>query len=262
MGRLRTLIGLGLLVAGNLVLLQRIAESRQSFDVGRLWQWAPLLLVVAGLIGVLRLLDAKQAFRGPLFMIALGSLLLLITVERLARVWAPWAWGVGALLVGWWLVASGRRSSIGEGLRDWPRELCVFDTRHFINNSDSFRSGTIIAIFGGCTYDLRLVMPADNDPRLDVTAIFGGVDLILPHDWTVDFQPRKIFGVCRNLIPQDTSRAVATMSAVSGSEGTAVGSTDTPASAAQDAPSAQISAPRVTVSALAILGGIDLRQAP
>jgi hypothetical protein len=273
MWRTRTLIGVGLLALGNIVLLERISHG-SSFDVGQLWQWAPLLLVLAGLVGLARLLDAKQAFRGPLLMTALGVVLLMITVKPVARLWMPWGWAVVALVVGWWLAVSGRSSACRKGQEDWPREICIFDTRIVINDSRAFRSGTIFAILGGCTYDLRLAEPADNDPRLDVTAMLGGVDVILPHDWQVEFQSRRVLGVCRNLIPETKPAS----DAPTGSS--AVHSIGVPAT--QGLPSAA-SAPRrssgqhdeeippprpapaqrrVTISALAVLGGIDVRQAP
>ena len=55
------------------------------------------------------------------------------------------------------------------------------------NNSQNFRGGDLTAVMGGCEIDLRqasLRAPA----IIDIFVMWGGVEIRVPDDWTVDLQ--------------------------------------------------------------------------
>jgi len=59
--------------------------------------------------------------------------------------------------------------------------------------SKKFRGGEVVSIFGGC--DLNLAQADFTDTIvLEVTAIFGGVKIIVPPTWTVKSDVTAIFG--------------------------------------------------------------------
>jgi predicted membrane protein len=63
------------------------------------------------------------------------------------------------------------------------------------NNSQDFRGGSITAIMGGCEIDLRgASITSPNDPVLEVFALWGGVELRVPPDWTVVSRVDPILG--------------------------------------------------------------------
>jgi hypothetical protein len=52
------------------------------------------------------------------------------------------------------------------------------------NNSRTFRGGDLTAIMGGCEVDLRHAA-IDGEAIIDVFAMWGGIEIRVPEDWTV-----------------------------------------------------------------------------
>jgi hypothetical protein len=204
MGRIRLLLGIALIVIANLRLLALLAEYDVKIDMEDVLRWSPALLVLAGIAGLLRLVSARQSFRGPVLLLAVGAALLLITLEPLRGFWSSFGWLALAGATGWWLVATSRR---GVDLvdEDWPREVCVLDNRYKISNARELSNGTVHAIAGGFTLDLRGVEIGSGAAQLDVTAVLGGVDVIVPRTWEVRFDQKKFMGICRNRAMVPTS---------------------------------------------------------
>ena len=63
------------------------------------------------------------------------------------------------------------------------------------NNCQDFRGGSITAIMGGCEIDLRTAsIASSNEPILAVFALWGGIEVRVPPDWTVVSQVDPILG--------------------------------------------------------------------
>jgi hypothetical protein len=102
----------------------------------------------------------------------------------------------------------------------------IYDGVELKSRARAFRGGSLLAWFGGIELDLR---EAQLEPgaRLDAHAIFGGIGIRTPPDWRVE------------------SRATAFLGGVSLQ----------PAPADDDP-----SAPLLTLTGMAIFGGIDVRR--
>ena len=61
-------------------------------------------------------------------------------------------------------------------------------------HSDDFRGGEATAILGGVKLDLRDVTTSRSEVTLDVTALLGGVEVIVPRDWDVQASGTTLFG--------------------------------------------------------------------
>lgn len=61
-------------------------------------------------------------------------------------------------------------------------------------NSQNFKGGKATAIFGGSTIDLYNANLAEGTNTLEVVAIFGGIEIIVPRDWKVIVSVTSIFG--------------------------------------------------------------------
>jgi predicted membrane protein len=59
--------------------------------------------------------------------------------------------------------------------------------------SKAFKGGEIVSIFGGCDLNLSQA-DFNNTVVLEVTAIFGGVKIVVPPTWTVKSDVTAIFG--------------------------------------------------------------------
>jgi predicted membrane protein len=61
-------------------------------------------------------------------------------------------------------------------------------------DSQDFRGGEITATFGGYELDLRNAAIATGPAVIDVTAMFGGIEIRVPGTWTVEARGVGIFG--------------------------------------------------------------------
>jgi hypothetical protein len=169
-----------------------------------IWEYLPCLLIAYGVIriidagnrpgglvlgtliaggGTLWLLDNLDVIRfnrgmiWPFILIALGVTTLVRTLERQARAGAPLAdpaAGDSSDSVIWqWAFFGGSRRAV---------------------KSIDFRGGEVLSIFSGITLDLRQAKIAGDRAILDTTAVFAGIDIKVPQEWTVIVKGVGIFG--------------------------------------------------------------------
>ncbi len=61
-------------------------------------------------------------------------------------------------------------------------------------SSQDFTHGQLTAIMGGCEIDLREASIVTSPAVIDVFALWGGVELMVPEDWTVTMKIQPILG--------------------------------------------------------------------
>lgn len=72
---------------------------------------------------------------------------------------------------------------------------CTFSGDNDIFTEPVFKGGSITAVFGGVTLDLRnSSLPENGTARLTVESTFGGVTLKMPIDWNVQIVKNTAFG--------------------------------------------------------------------
>jgi hypothetical protein len=64
--------------------------------------------------------------------------------------------------------------------------------------SRAFRGGRVDVAFGGAKIDLRGAGLATEGARLQLSAVFGGIDVLVPTDWAVVVNARPILGGIEN----------------------------------------------------------------
>jgi hypothetical protein len=77
------------------------------------------------------------------------------------------------------------------------------------NNSQDFRGGDVTAIMGGCEIDLRTAaITPPHEAVLEVFAMWGGIILKVPTDWTVISSVDPILGGFddKTLTPREDSK--------------------------------------------------------
>ena len=77
---------------------------------------------------------------------------------------------------------------------DFIDENAVFTTTKKLITSQSFKGGKTSSVFGHIMLDLRQAKLAPGEHVLDVSAIFGGVELYIPQDWKVIVNVSSVFG--------------------------------------------------------------------
>lgn len=72
----------------------------------------------------------------------------------------------------------------------------VFGGTKSVVETKNFKGGQIVSAFGGPEIDLRRAEIGETDAVINVTVIFGGIDLHVPSEWNVINKVVPIFGGC------------------------------------------------------------------
>ena len=152
----------------------------------------PLAVVLLGLI---ILLTRSSTWIGGILILVFGVFLQLITMGILGeKVWDLF-FPVLLILIGI-LVIFQLGKPFGSAVKsaDVLESFIIFSGSHLRPLIANFRGGSATALFGGTEIDLRDSTQAPEGARLEVTAAFGGIDLILPKGWRIDIDGIPFFG--------------------------------------------------------------------
>jgi predicted membrane protein len=187
-----------LIAAGAL----KLVESREDFwhSSGIFW------IVVGGLFLVGNMGFLRVAFRDfwPVVLIGLGSLLLwrYVFIKREPRTFqsraeAPPSYaeveqGTGGVDAGSSPLSSPPPYAPSDSIISAMAILGAVQRR---NSSQDFRGGNLTAFMGGCEVDLRSAgIAGTTEPVLDVFAMWGGIEIRVPPEWTVVCHVDPILG--------------------------------------------------------------------
>jgi predicted membrane protein len=192
----RVLFGLALIALGVVFLLDRADVLEAGETIG---DWWPAAIVA---LGVVQLLDRPRSLLGPGIVMGVGVVLLLFTTDVVtgsvfALLWPALLIAVGVAI----LFRHGRGPEVlrEEGTaEDVVRATAVFGGHEVVSRSSSFRGGSATAVFGGVTIDLRNARLHPEGAVLDVTAILGGVEILVPRGWRVTTSGTPILGGIEN----------------------------------------------------------------
>ncbi|HEU5182248.1 MAG TPA: DUF5668 domain-containing protein [Candidatus Polarisedimenticolia bacterium] len=187
----RLFAGLVILCLGALALLNNF----DVIHVANIWRFWPLVLIAVGMAKMLRPQGTPGRFAGVVFAIV-GLWLLLQNIG----VWhySLWnLWPILVVLVGVRLIWGGMgRSPIGPP----PDEKSGLSTFSILGGSEhhgsstDFRGGDVTAILGGSKLDLRQAVIKGEEAILDVFAMWGGIEIIVPRTWGVVVHGTPILG--------------------------------------------------------------------
>lgn len=194
----QVLLGVLIVLVGLLLL----GRTTGLFDVGFLFEYVPALFVLLGIYSLVR-----SGFRnvfGPLVIIVGATAWQLVTLEVVtwAEVWQFWP--LFLVFFGLSLIASqwrGRPTTTGASSIS---TTAIFGGSEQRSASDTFTGANLTAVFGGAELDLRDATVADPPAHVNAVALFGGVSLLVPPDWTVELDVLPLLGAA-----SDERRAVA-----------------------------------------------------
>jgi predicted membrane protein len=189
----RLFVGLVVIALGALALLDNLGV----LDIGDVWSLWPLMLVAFGLARLLRPAGQPGRWFGGLLFI-LGTWMLLqnlgLAPVRLRVVfWPALILLLGVRLV-WGAVTRGaEKGPPPEGSARLSAFAMLGGAEHKSNAAD-FHGGDATAILGGCKVDLRQASVRTGPAVLDVFAMWGGIEILVPVDWGVSVQGTPIMG--------------------------------------------------------------------
>lgn len=184
----RLALGLALMAAGALFTLDRL----DLIDARPLLRYWPAALLA---VGAARLLSGQVS--SALGWLLIGSWLLANSLGWLdLRPWDAWPvllFLVGARLV--WRAASGPRPAAAEGeANDTLSALAIMGGVERKNHSPAFRGGDMVAVMGGCQIDLRQARIDGDEAVLDVFALMGGHEILVPEGWSIVIKVVPVMG--------------------------------------------------------------------
>lgn len=190
-------VALGLILIGLGVLF--LLDQAGTIDAGSvIGDWWPVAIIA---VGAVQLAEQPRAPAGALIVIGIGAILLLTQFDLVQDdVWR-FVWPIALVIVGliFLLRRPGRAVPAGRP-EDVVRTTALFSGSEIVNTSQRFQGGSATAIFGGVTIDLRQARLDPDGATLSITAVFGGVDVIVPRGWRVDVSGAPIFGGFENKV--------------------------------------------------------------
>jgi len=156
--------------------------------------WWPLLIIAAGLM---IFMANPQHFIWPLLVVTAGALLQLRELEIVTfNVWQLF-WPVLIIAFGLSVIFNRTHTHKDVTKKELDEQTAVFAGSKIKNESKDYKGGNLTAIFGGIELDLR---EADikTEATINVSAVFGGVTLIVPLGWTVKSKILPIAGGVEN----------------------------------------------------------------
>jgi hypothetical protein len=70
--------------------------------------------------------------------------------------------------------------------------VSIFEGQNLISKAEHFYGGKIMTMFGSVLLDLRHATPAPTGVYLDLAVVMGGVILVVPEGWRVEFEGSTI----------------------------------------------------------------------
>jgi predicted membrane protein len=209
----RLVLGLVVIAIGVLFTLDRLGYV----DAGEFWEYWPVLLI---LLGIGRVLQPRGTHgRGfGLVLILFGVWFLLSNLDVIHYTFGD-VWPILLVVLGVTMVWRAITGPFFEAPRRHLREAAadgsaavggsttsVADTSDTVNGfallggvnrkvvSQNFRGGALTAIMGGCELDLRHASISSGKAVVDTFAVWGGIEIKVPQEWSVVVQGTPIIG--------------------------------------------------------------------
>jgi predicted membrane protein len=190
----RMFFGLIIIAIGLIFLL----GSMDKLDVGKVFSnYWPLILVIIGLWHLISS-NFQNAFIGILF-IAVGGFFQLVEWGVLGgNVWNI-LWPLLIIVVGLWIIFKPSFSSFQGKVPaikddDLGSAFVLFSGIKKRLESKNFKGGNATALFGGMDLDFKNAELEGGQATVELTALFGGIDVWVPREWKVVVDSTAILG--------------------------------------------------------------------
>ncbi len=187
MTRSQLVFGVALIAVGVLLLFDHAGavDAWAWFEVG----WPALLL----LAGAAQLLTRPRNVLGGTVLAGLGIALFTWTLGYVTSLTVLWPLSLIALGI-WLMAARWPVAARIEGLEASDTDIvAVFDNR-VVQRTGPFVGGSTTAVFGDVHLDLRHASLDPAGATLQVTTVFGDLDLEVPEGWRVTVSGPELLG--------------------------------------------------------------------
>ncbi len=186
-----------------------LLNNLNIFFLHDIWRFWPVILIAAGLAKMVDSPYSNGKVVGGV-LVGVGGLFLADNLGFLSLSWND-LWplvliGAGVLML-WSRLAPPPAGvpNIPSGHEGALNEYAIFGGVERKLTTDDFRGGAATALFGGVVIDLRRAGMRGDSAVIDVTAMFGGIEIKVPQNWIVVPQVAAIFGGFGNKTMQPSS---------------------------------------------------------
>lgn len=182
-----------------LVGLSLLLNNLGIVDFRDIWRYWPVLLIVYGVSRVFACKAVTSLIWGGA--VALIGLLLLLDNLDIILFRFDYIWPLIVIAFGLSLLARAidRKRFVAAASPPTSSDsvlniVAVFGGSNRVVDNPDFRGGDIVSVFGGVRLDLRRAAITLDRVVLDVSAVFGGVEIRVPENWSVSTKGVGIFG--------------------------------------------------------------------
>jgi predicted membrane protein len=197
----KSIIGIIIIIVGISFLIEEIF-ALNFFHI--IFDWWPLLIIFYGISQI----NKVRNLTTPVMIIIVGLFLLLQTLDVLQGNILRNVIALILILAGIQLF-TGNKKTI-ENTKRTGKGFSVnsfFSGNHHIVDDSGFSNGNITAVFGGAEIDFRNAS-IENEAFLDVTCVFGGVELKVPENWEIRADGTPFFGGFENKTHQKNNNDI------------------------------------------------------
>jgi len=186
------------LMFGLMFIFLGVVFTLDKLDLGRAadyLQYWPAGLIVLGLAKLWQVRGGHGNPIGGVIFTFIGSWMLLdeldIVGPSVLDFWPLFLVFVGGMIV--WQGLRGRRERGPANANDTVNAVAILSGVKRGSNSTTFRGGELSAFMGGCEVDLRNAS-INGDATIDVFAMWGGIEIRVPENWTIVGQVTPLLG--------------------------------------------------------------------
>jgi predicted membrane protein len=186
--------GLLLIVLGGLFLLHQMDRIDFGDLIGHYW---PVVFIILG-FSILLSNNFRNVGSG-IFFIAFGAFFLLIRLRIFDRMVWSYLWPLAIIAVGVWILLrpawhpDRKKEPAGMTADDLDINQVLSSSSRKIE-SQNFRGGKADVVLGSIELDLRGARLAGGQTTLILSAVFGGIEVIVPRDWQVVLEGSPVLG--------------------------------------------------------------------
>jgi len=194
-------------VLGVLIIVVGVVFMLDNFDIiyaGDFLRYWPALLVIWGISKVVQSPGSPGKTFGWI-LIAVGGLMLLDRLDFINFRIRDW-WPIILIIIGLnflrgtWSRSQRKRTgdnpwrSEGNDSESVITHLAIMSGVRRQVTSKEFQGGELVAIMGGCEIDLREADIKGEEAVIEVVAIWGGIELRVPMNWSISVKAMPIMG--------------------------------------------------------------------
>lgn len=193
----RLWIGIILVVIGAMILLDNLDILEFGDLIGNWW---PVIFII---IGAFKLKEPNK--NSALIFIAIGALLLLMSLDIVDLDDILQFWPLILIFIGLSLLFKSRREKTAELSENSFKLSAIFGgvEREIVSNN--LQDGEVSVVFGGAEIDMTKATIAESGATLDLTAMFGGIELRVPKNTRVLVLGSPILGGIENRTSRETA---------------------------------------------------------